>query len=163
MADKKALVTGAGTGIGSEIALEFARQSSDVVLHYYHSEKGAFEIIQKIQELNRKTTAIKADFAKMQTCFELVDQAIEFLGGLDILVNNAGYSLDKSFLETSPQEYDFVFNVNIRAQFFCTQQAVKFWLKHKARGSVINLASIDGLRGNVNKSAYSGTKGAVVA
>jgi NAD(P)-dependent dehydrogenase (short-subunit alcohol dehydrogenase family) len=159
----KALVTGSGTGIGREIALEYARQGADVVLHYFNSGDGAKDTVSKIITSGGKATALKADFAQVQPCFDLVDQAISFLGGLDILVNNAGYSLDKDFLETTPEEFDFVFNVNIRAQFFSAQQAAKYWLKENRKGTIINLASIDGLRGNVNKSAYSGTKGAVIA
>ncbi len=160
---KKALITGSGTGIGQEIALEYASQGAEVVLHYFHSNGGAEETVSKITATGGKATALKADFDRVQPCFDLVDHAIEFLGGLDILVNNAGYSLDKNFLETTPEEFDFVFNVNIRAQFFCAQQAAKYWLKENRKGTIINLASIDGLRGLVNKSAYSGTKGAVIA
>ncbi|MDP2966236.1 MAG: glucose 1-dehydrogenase [Pelolinea sp.] len=160
---KKALITGAGTGIGQEIALEYARQGAEVVLHYFHSGDGARHAVSKISSAGGKATALKADFDKVQPCFDLIDQSINFLGGLDILVNNAGYSLDKNFLDTTPEEFDFVFNVNVRAQFFCAQQAVKYWLKENQKGNIINLSSIDGLRGNVNKSAYSGTKGAVIA
>lgn len=160
---KKTLITGAGTGIGQEIALEYARQGAEIVLHYFNSGDGAKDAVSKITSAGGKATALKADFDKVQPCFNLVDQSIAFLGGLDILVNNAGYSLDKNFLDTTPEEFDFVFNVNVRAQFFCAQQAVKYWLKENWKGTIINLASIDGLRGNVNKSAYSGTKGAVIA
>ena len=160
---KKALITGAGTGIGQEIALEYARQGAEVVLHYYHSGEGAKVAVSMIIAAGGKAAALKADFDKVQPCFDVVDQAIDFLGGLDILVNNAGYSLDKNFLDTTPEEFDFVFNVNVRAQFFCAQQSVKYWLKENQKGNIINLASIDGLRGNINKSAYSGTKGAVIA
>ena len=160
---KKALITGSGTGIGQEIALEYARQGAEVVLHYFHSGDGAKDSVTKIISAGGKATKLKADFDKVQPCFDLVDQSIIFLGGLDILVNNAGYSLEKNFLNTTPEEFDFVFNVNVRAQFFCAQQAVKYWLKENRKGTIINLASIDGLRGLVNKSAYSGTKGAVIA
>lgn len=160
---KKALITGSGTGIGREIALEYARQGAQVVLHYCSSGQGANEAAATINAGGGKAVALKADFDQVQPCFALVDQAITFLDGLDIVVNNAGYSLDKDFLETTPDEFNFVFNVNMRAQFFCAQQAAKYWLKENRKGVIINLASIDGLRGNVNKSAYSGTKGAVVA
>jgi len=159
----KALITGSGTGIGQEIALEYARQGAYVVLHYFHNDSCAKESVLKITAAGGKATAFKANFDKVQPCFDLVDQSIKFLGGLDILVNNAGYSLEKSFLETTSREFDYVFNINIRAQFFCAQQAVKYWIKENRKGTIINLASIDGLRGNLNKSAYSGTKGAVIA
>lgn len=160
---KKALITGAGTGIGQEIAREYARQGAAVALHYFHSGDGAKQVVTEILKNNGKATAIQADFEKVQPCFDLIDGAISFLGGLDILINNAGYSLDKEFVDTTPEEYNFVFNVNVQAQFFCAQQAVKYWLEKNSKGTIINLASIDGLRGNVNKSAYSGTKGAVIA
>jgi len=159
----KALITGSGTGIGQEIALEYAHQGADVVLHYFHNDSCAKESVSKITAAGGIATAYKANFDKVQPCFNLVDRSIRFLGGLDILVNNAGYSLDKSFVETTHSEFDYVFNINIRAQFFCAQQAVKYWIKENRKGTIINLASIDGLCGNLNKSAYSGTKGAVIA
>src|SRR5512146_2187424 len=117
MTAKRVLVTGSGTGIGRETALEFARQGADVVLHYAHDEKGARSAVQEIRALGRCAEAFKADFDRVSEAVRLGEQAIGFLGGLDCLVNNTGITFNKPFLDVQPEQFDRLFNVNIRAQF----------------------------------------------
>jgi NAD(P)-dependent dehydrogenase (short-subunit alcohol dehydrogenase family) len=87
---KRALVTGSGTGIGREVALEFARQGADVVIHYASSQAGAESACEEIKTSGRRAGVLRADLSEVEACFRLVDAAAKFLGGLDILVNNAG-------------------------------------------------------------------------
>ena len=94
LAGKRALVTGSGTGLGHGIALEFARQGADVVLHYSHSAAGAEEAVEQIKAMGRKSVAFKADFSDVDQVEELGRQAIGFLGGIDCLVNNAGITFN---------------------------------------------------------------------
>ena len=94
MSGKKVLVTGSGTGIGREIALEFARLGADVVLHYSHSQAGARSAVDDIRLAGGKAEALKADFNNVEEAKELAAKAVDFLGGLDILVNNAGIVKD---------------------------------------------------------------------
>src|SRR3954463_3894167 len=122
--DQRALITGAGTGIGREIALEYARQGAHVVLHYAHSAEGADSATQAILASGRKAKALKADLQHVEQATRLVDQAVDFLGGIDILVNNAGITYNKPFIEMTPSEFDMLFHVNIRAQYFITQRAL---------------------------------------
>ena len=82
---KKVLVTGSGTGLGREIALEFARQGADVVLHYAHSEAGAQSALQEIRESGGKATAIKADLSDVKEAVRLAREAMEFLQGIGVL------------------------------------------------------------------------------
>jgi NAD(P)-dependent dehydrogenase (short-subunit alcohol dehydrogenase family) len=162
MAGQRVLVTGSGTGIGREIALEFARQGTDVVVHYAHDEKGARAAVEEIRAMGRRAEAFKADFDRVDEAVRLGEQAIGFLGGLDCLVNNSGITFNKPFLDVKPEQFDRVYHVNIRAQFFLTQRVVKDMLTHGG-GAICNITSIHGLSGAPEHSVYAGTKGAIMA
>lgn len=159
---KKVLVTGSGTGIGQEIALEFARQGADVVLHYAHSDTGAKKAMEEIIAMGCRAAAFKADFDVVDEVVKLGEQAMDFLGGLDCLINNAGITFNKPFLEVTQEQFDMLFNVNIRAQFFLTQRVSRYMLEHGG-GSICNITSIHGLQGAPEHSAYAATKGAIIA
>ena len=162
MLGKRVLVTGSGTGIGKEIALEFARRGTDVALHYAHDVQGAQSAVDQIRALGRRAEAFKADFNQVEEAARLGEQAVTFLGGVDCLVNNAGITFNKPFLEVSPEQFDTVYHVNTRAQFFLTQAVVKDMLKHGG-GAICNITSIHGVSGAPEHSVYAGTKGAIVA
>jgi NAD(P)-dependent dehydrogenase (short-subunit alcohol dehydrogenase family) len=162
MDGKHVLVTGAGTGIGSGIALEFARQGADVVVHYSHDEKNARKIVGEIRAIGRQSDAFQADFQHLEQVLKLGEQAIACLGSIDVLVNNAGITLNKPFLDGKPEWFDLLYNVNIRAQYFLTQRIVIDMLSHGG-GAICNIASIHGLVGAPEHSIYAGTKGAVIA
>jgi NAD(P)-dependent dehydrogenase (short-subunit alcohol dehydrogenase family) len=162
MEGKRVLVTGAGTGIGKGIALEFARQGADVVLHYGQSSTGAQEAVQEARQLGVRAEMIRADFDKVSEAQQLAQQAIDFLGGIDVLVNNAGITLNKPFLKCAPEQFDKLYHVNIRAQFFLTQKVVEDMLT-RGKGAICNLTSIHGLQGAPEHAIYAGTKGAIIA
>lgn len=162
LAGKTALVTGAGTGIGREVALEFARQGADVALHYAHSGAGAESAAEEIRSWGRRATAFQADFDRMDEILHAADVAIGFLGRVDCLVNNAGITFNKPFLRVTAEQFDRMYHVNVRAQFFLTQRIVQNMLEHGG-GAVCNLTSIHGLQGAPEHSIYAGTKGAIIA
>lgn len=162
MKGKKVLVTGAGTGLGREIALEFAREGATVVLHYSSSFMGAKTAVEEIQNRKGKATAIKADLSDVIQSQYLVKKAIDFMGGIDVLVNNAGITLTLEFEQVTPEQFDKMYNVNVRAQFFITQIAVQTMIK-QGTGVIINLSSIHGLRACKGHSVYAGTKGAIIS
>lgn len=159
---KRALVTGSGTGIGRGVALEFARQGADVVLHYAHSDAGAKSAVEEIRAMGRKAEAFKANFAVLDDIAALGDQAIEFLGGIDCLVNNAGITFNLPFVKVTPEQFDTAYNVNIRGQFFTAQRIVKDMLTHGG-GAIVNMTSVHGVSGAPEHSVYAGTKGAIIA
>jgi NAD(P)-dependent dehydrogenase (short-subunit alcohol dehydrogenase family) len=158
---KKTLVTGSGTGIGREIALEFARQGSDVVLHYA-KDSGAPSAAEEIRAMGRRATVFQANFENVDEVVALAEKATDFLGGIDCLVNNAGVTFNKPFLKISPAQFDFIFHVNFRAQFFLTQRVVETMIK-AGGGAVCNLTSIHGLQGAPEHSLYAATKGSIIA
>ncbi|HUZ47923.1 MAG TPA: glucose 1-dehydrogenase [Terriglobia bacterium] len=162
LAGKKALVTGSGTGIGREIALEFAREGADVALHYAHDQSGADSAVEEIISMGRQATAFQANFDSAEEAVGLAEQALSFLGRVDCLVNNAGITLNKPFLQTSQEQLDILLNVNFRAQFLLTQRLVKEMLE-QGGGAICNLTSIHGLQGAPEHTAYAATKGAIIA
>ncbi|HQH54377.1 MAG TPA: glucose 1-dehydrogenase [Candidatus Hydrogenedentes bacterium] len=162
LAGKKALVTGSRTGIGREIALEFARQGADVVLHYAHSDAGAKSAVEEIRAMGRKAAAFRANFDDVDEVVALGESALEFLGGVDCLVNNAGITFNKPFLRVTREQFDRMYHVNIRAQFFLTQRLAAE-MEKRGGGAVCNLTSIHGVQGAPEHSVYAGTKGAIVA
>lgn len=162
MKGKKVLVTGSGTGIGREIALEFARRGADVVLHYAHSADGALSAVEEIRSAGGKAMAIKADLNDVNQAIMLATQAVEFLDGMDVLVNNAGITMTLEFEKVTPEQFEMMYNVNVRAQFFITQTILPAMIK-QGGGAIINLSSVHGISACKGHSVYAGTKGAIIA
>ena len=160
MDKRKVLVTGSGTGLGREIAIEFGRQGADVVVHYAHSSEGAASAVSEIQALGGKAIAVKADLQNVQQAIDLANNAIDFLGGMDVLINNAGITMTLEFEEVKPEQYDMLYNVNVRAQYFIIQTVLPAMLR-AGKGVVINLSSVHGFRAFKGHSVYAGTKGAI--
>ncbi len=158
---KRALVTGSGTGIGREVALELARQGADVVLHYSSSKEGAESAVEEIKTNGGTASLHRADLGNVDECVGLVDYAATFLGGLDVLVNNAGMTDKVRFDEVTPEQFDEMFGINIRGQFFCAQRAVRHM--GDDGGAIVNISSVHALAGVPGHSVYSATKGAIVA
>jgi NAD(P)-dependent dehydrogenase (short-subunit alcohol dehydrogenase family) len=162
MQGKRVLVTGSGTGLGREIALEFGRQGADIALHYSHAQAGAFSARDEIQAMGRRCEVYQADFSKLDQVIALGDRATQFLGGIDCLVNNSGICLNKPFFDIKPEWFDLLFNVNIRAQFFLTQQ-IAAQMVSQGGGAVVNISSIHGISGAPEHSLYAATKGAIIS
>lgn len=161
LSGRKALVTGAGTGIGREIGLEFARQGADVVFHYAHSPTGAHSAVEEATALGVRATSMRADFNSLAEVQRLADEACQFLTGVDLLVNNAGITMNLPFEKVTPEQFDTLYGVNIRAQFFLTQRLLA--ALESGRAVVINLTSIHAYQGMREHSVYAGTKGAIVS
>ena len=156
---KLSLVTGAGTGIGLGVAQKFAEEGASVVFHYASSAKGALDAVADINARGGKALAIQADLRLVSECRRLVEEAVDFLGGLDILVNNAGVTMTKSFEETTEEDYTDLFNVNMRGYYFCAQESLKHILQRDG-GSILNMTSVHAFAGFANHTAYAATKGA---
>jgi glucose 1-dehydrogenase/3-oxoacyl-[acyl-carrier protein] reductase len=172
---KLILVVGAGTGIGRGVALELARQGADVALSYRGSVAGAQSAVEAIWGMGRRAAAIQADLAQVADCRRVVDEAVQFLGGLDGLFNNAGITFTRDFLDVSADDFDRIYHTNIRGQYFTCQQALPHLLRRGqelrqrfperpwAGGSIVNVSSVHGVAGFAGHSVYAGTKGAINA
>jgi NAD(P)-dependent dehydrogenase (short-subunit alcohol dehydrogenase family) len=143
------------------MAVGLARAGADVAVHYNSSGEGARDTLRQIEAAGQRCAAFKADLSEVEACTGLVDAAAEFLGGLDILVNNAGVSATWDFFKVTPERYDLLYAVNIRAQFFCAQRAAAIMLEQGSGGSIINLTSNHAEVSLPGWSVYAGTKGAV--
>lgn len=161
MTGKRVLVTGAGTGIGRAVAEEFLRQGAVVALHYARSSEGAVEVVENARAAGARAETFQADFNDVEGVRQLAGRATEWLGGLDVLINNAGITMNKPFEQVTPEQFDTLYHVNIRAQFFLTQACLPHL--QQSGGSVINMTSIHAFEGMQEHSVYAGTKGAIVS
>ncbi|MDQ4099085.1 MAG: SDR family oxidoreductase [Chloroflexota bacterium] len=159
---KRALVTGAGMGIGQGIASELARHGVAVAVHYAHSDVGARETVARIEADGGQAVALGGDLTQVAVCRQVVDAAAAALGGLDLLVNNAGVTLSADVAETTETDYDALFALNVRAAFFCIQHALPF-LASGQDAAILNITSIHGAAGLPRHAAYAATKGALIA
>jgi glucose 1-dehydrogenase/3-oxoacyl-[acyl-carrier protein] reductase len=160
LSGKKALVTGAGMGIGQAIAIELARRGADVAVHYAHTEPE--ETVAEIESSGRRAATVQGDLSKVGECERVVDEAADSLGGLDVLVNNAGVTRALDFLDTDEATYDEMLDLNMKGYFFCARRAVPYMLE-AGGGSIINITSIHGFAGFPRHAAYAATKGAINA
>ncbi|MCA9861077.1 MAG: SDR family NAD(P)-dependent oxidoreductase, partial [Thermomicrobiales bacterium] len=119
---RRALVTGAGLGIGQGVAIELARAGYDVAVHYAHSRDGADRTVAECEKLGARAVAVGGNLREVETCFRVVEEAVEFLGGLDGLVNNSGVTRAVNFFDTDQVLFDEQFEINIRGYFFCAQR-----------------------------------------
>ena len=112
--------------------------------------------------MGHRSDAFQADFDRLEEAVKLGEQAITFLGRIDCLVNNSGITFNKPFLEVTPKQFDRLYHVNVRAQYFLTQCVVQDMLTHDG-SAVCNISSIHGVSGAPEHSVYAGTKGALIA
>lgn len=159
---KGVLVTGAGTGIGQGVGAAFAECGANVVFHYGHSADGATKAAEEARAKGVKAEAVEADFNNLDEVRTLAEEAEAFLGRIDVLVNNSGITMNRPFFDVEPEQFDTLYNVNIRAMFFLTQ-AVARGMAERGKGAVINLSSVHAYAGFREHAVYAGTKGAIVA
>lgn len=159
---RKALITGADSGIGRAVAIAYALEGADLILNYLPEEEvDAEETLRLCQEAGRQVTACPGDISSETFCNELVKTAIDSLGSIDILVNNAGKQVYVDTLEElSTKQLESTFATNVFALFWITKAA----LKHMPPGaSIINTASIQGYQPSPGLLDYASTKAAIVA
>ncbi|MCS0494013.1 SDR family oxidoreductase [Ancylobacter sp. MQZ15Z-1] len=159
LAGRRAIITGADSGIGRAVALAFAREGADVLIAYLDEHEDAQESAELVREAGRKAVLLPGDIQHAGHCRKIVDAAVAELGGIDLLVNNAAHQATFEAIEDiSDAEWELTFAVNIHAMFYLTKAAVP----HMKPGSaVINTASINADKPNPTLLAYATTKGAI--
>ncbi len=157
---KRALITGADSGIGRAVALAFAREGADILVSYLDEEADAQDTVRLVEEAGRKAVAMAGDIGDEPHCQSLVQRVLDELGGLDVLVNNAAYSMMRESIDEVPsQEWDRIFRTNIYSLFYLCKAA----LPHMPPGSaIINTSSVQAYQPSRSLLAYATTKGAIV-
>ncbi len=158
---KAALVTGAGRGIGKEIALTLAKEGADIALNYNGSKEAAEETAMQIEGIGRKVILLPCNVSDFQACGAMVEQAEKEFGKIDILVNNAGITKDNLLLRMTEEEFNMVLDVNLKGSFYTIRHITKQMLKRRY-GRIINLSSISGVIGNVGQANYCASKAGII-
>ena len=157
--DKKAIITGADSGIGRAVALAFAREGADVLVSYLDEHEDAQETQRLVEAAGRQCILVPGDISDPAHCREIVRKATEAFSRIDILVNNAAHQLAfESIEDISDEEWDKTFATNISAMFYLTKAAVPHM---PAGSSIVNTASINSDTPNPQLLAYATTKGAI--
>ena len=158
---KNAIVTGGSQGIGAAIAQELAREGANVCLTYRKHEEEAQKYAEEIRGLGRKAVAVKCDIASFKDATATVQAAIEAFGCLQILVNNAGMNWDGVSWKMTEEQWDRVIEVNLKGYFNFIRHTAPIF-KEQKYGKIINITSINGLRGKFGQMNYSASKAGIV-
>ena len=158
---KVAIVTGATRGIGRSIAVKLAEQGARVVFTYASSEEKAQQLIAEIQSAGGEAKGFKSDASNFSAAHELVDAAVATFSTVDILVNNAGITRDNLLMRMSEEHWDEIMKVNLKSVFNLTKAVIKPMLKARS-GSIINMSSVVGVKGNAGQSNYAASKAGII-
>ncbi len=159
--NKTAIVTGASRGIGEAIALKLAGQGAHIAFTYLSSEEKAMVLEEKLKALGIKARAYRANAGEFAACETLVNEVMKEFGTVDICVNNAGISKDNLILRMSEQQWDEVIQTNLKSVFNMTKQVIRPMMKARS-GSIINMSSIVGMKGNAGQSSYAASKAGII-
>ncbi len=159
--NKVAVITGASRGIGEAIALAFAEQGAHIAFSYVSSDEKAKALQEKLMQKGVKAKAYKSNAAVYTDCEAMVNDVVKEWGTVDVCVNNAGISKDNLILRLTPEQWDEVMNVNLKSVYNMTKQVIKPMMKAK-QGSIINMSSIVGVKGNAGQSSYAASKAGII-
>jgi len=159
---KVAIVTGGAQGMGRAIVERYAQEGARVVIAD-RTQAAAQDVAERIVAGGGTAVAVATDVTDQQQARAMVDAAVQQFGGLDILVNNAGVGKIVPFLETTEQDWDFMFDVNCKGLLWCSQAAARVMIEQGRGGKIINLASQAGRRGEALVLAYCASKACVIS
>ena len=156
-----AIVTGSSSGVGAATAKLLAQKGANVVINYASNHDGAIKAAEACQALGVEALICQGDVADDNACKNIVGQTLEKFGRIDVLVNNAGITKDNLLLRMSEEDFNAVMKVNMNSVFNNTKAVLRQMLKQK-NGSIINLSSVVGVKGNAGQSNYSSSKAAII-
>ena len=159
--NKVALITGGGRGIGRSICESFAENGCNVAFTYNSSKEAAENLVEELKKYDVKVKSYKSDASDHDKSVELIDNVISDFERIDVLVNNAGITKDNLLMRMSPSDFKDVVNVNLGSVFNLTKSSIRIFLKQK-EGSIINISSIVGLKGNAGQSNYAASKAGII-
>ncbi|MDI9859813.1 MULTISPECIES: 3-oxoacyl-[acyl-carrier-protein] reductase [Flectobacillus] len=159
--NKVALVTGASRGIGRAIAIRFAQEGAQVAFTYLSSVEKGQALEAELAALGIKAKGYRSDASDYQQAEDLMNQVVADFGKIDVLVNNAGITKDGLLMRMTEEQWDTVIQVNLKSVFNLSKAATKPMMKAKS-GSIINLTSVVGLRGNAGQANYAASKAGII-
>ncbi|MFT7350689.1 MAG: 3-oxoacyl-[acyl-carrier protein] reductase [Flavobacterium sp.] len=158
---KVTIITGASRGIGSGIAKVFAQQGSNVAFTYSSSAESALVLEKELQDLGVKAKGYQSNAANFDESQKLVEDVLAEFGTVDILINNAGITKDNLLMRMSEADYDKVIEINLKSVFNMTKAVQKTMLKNR-KGSIINMSSVVGVKGNAGQANYAASKAGMI-
>ena len=158
---KTAIITGASRGIGRGIAEVFAAQGANIAFSYSSSVEAAKKLETELAAKGVKVKGYQSDASNFTQSQEFVDAVIAEFGGVDILVNNAGITKDNLLMRISEEDFDKVIEVNLKSVFNMTKAVQRIMLKQR-KGSIINMSSVVGIKGNAGQSNYAASKAGII-
>lgn len=159
--NKSAIVTGGSVGIGAAIALKLAECGANVAINYRKHKEEAEEVINQINAMGVKGLLIQADISNFQDADRMVATTIKEFGGIDILVNNAGVNWDGVIWKMTEEQWDNVININLKG-YFNYIRAVSPIFRDQKSGKIVNITSINGMRGKFGQSNYTASKAGII-
>jgi|SRR5690625_761111 len=158
---KNAIITGGSRGIGKSIVKVFANQGANVAFTYHSSAAEAEEIVKELADSGVQVKAYQSNAADFEAAQDFVNQVLEDFSSIDILVNNAGITKDNLLMRMSEEDFDRVVQVNLKSVFNMTKAVQRTMLKQR-KGSIINMASVVGVKGNAGQSNYAASKAGII-
>jgi 3-oxoacyl-[acyl-carrier protein] reductase len=158
---KVAIITGASRGIGSGIAKIFAQHGAQVAFTYSSSAESALALEKELLAFGSKAKGYQSNAANYEEAHQLVDDVISDFGTVDILINNAGITKDNLLMRMSEEDFDKVIEINLKSVFNMTKAVQKIMLKNRA-GSIINMSSVVGVKGNAGQANYAASKAGMI-
>jgi 3-oxoacyl-[acyl-carrier protein] reductase len=158
---KTVIVTGASRGIGRGIALKLADTGAHIAFTYRSSVEKAKELEKELQDKGVKAKGYQSDAADFEQAQELVQKVLEDFGNVDILINNAGITKDNLLMRMSEEDFDKVIQVNLKSVFNMTKAVIRPMMKQR-KGSIINISSVVGVRGNAGQANYAASKAGII-
>ena len=158
---KVALITGGSRGIGEAIAIKFAAAGAHIAFTYVSSEERANALEAKITAMGVQAKGYKSDAGDYAAAETLVNNVIAQFGTIDICVNNAGISKDNLLMRMTPEQWDDVLQANLKSIYNLSKQVIKPMMKSR-KGSIINMSSIVGMKGNAGQSSYAASKAGII-
>lgn len=158
---KTALITGASKGIGRAIAIQYAKEGANVAFTYLSSVEKGQALENELAAFGTKAKGYRSDASNFKAAEELVNAVVTEFGGLDILVNNAGITRDNLLMRMTEEAWDEVINVNLKSCFNTVKAATRPMMKAKA-GSIINITSVVGIKGNAGQANYAASKAGII-
>ncbi|NMH28963.1 3-oxoacyl-[acyl-carrier-protein] reductase [Flavobacterium silvaticum] len=158
---KTVIITGASRGIGKGIAEVFAKHGANVAFTYSSSVESAMELESALNNLGIRAKGYQSDAAQFDQAQKFVDDVLAEFGRIDVLINNAGITKDNLLMRMSEEDFDKVIDVNLKSVFNMTKAVQKTMLKNRA-GSIINMSSVVGVKGNAGQANYAASKAGVI-